>query len=66
MYVTMCKTGDQCKFDAWSRAPKAGALGPPEGWGGEGAGGGSRRVGHMYTHGWFMSIYGKSHHNTVK
>ena len=22
--------------------------------------------GHMYTHGWFMSMYGKSHYNTVK
>ena len=21
---------------------------------------------HMYTHGWFMSMYGKNHHNIVK
>ena len=21
---------------------------------------------HMYTHGWFMLMYGKNHHNTVK
>ena len=21
---------------------------------------------HMYTHGWFMWMYGKNHHNTVK
>ena len=21
---------------------------------------------HMYTHGWFMSMYGKKHHNIVK
>ena len=21
---------------------------------------------HMYTHGWFMSVYGKNHDNTVK
>ena len=21
---------------------------------------------HMYTHGWFMSMYGKNHYNTVK
>ena len=21
---------------------------------------------HMYTHGWFMSMYGKSHYNIVK
>ena len=38
----------------------------PEGWDGEGGG---RRVQdgeHMYTHGWFMSICGRNHHNTVK
>ena len=28
-------------------------------------GGGFWMVGHKYTHGWFMSIYGKSHHNIV-
>ena len=36
----------------------------PEGWDGEG-----REVqdgGRMYTHGWFMSMYGKNHHNIVK
>jgi len=27
----------------------------PEGWDG----------GHMYTHDWFMSVYGRKHHNTV-
>ena len=38
----------------------------PEGWDGEGGG---RRVqdgGHMYTRGWFMSMYGKNLYNTVK
>ena len=38
----------------------------PEGWDGEGGG---RRVQdgeHMDTHGWFMSMYGKNHHNSVK
>ena len=34
----------------------------PEGWDGEGVQDG----GHMYTHGWFMSMYGKNHHNIVK
>ena len=38
----------------------------PEGWGGEGGGRGVRDGGHMYTHGWFMSVYGKTHHNVVK
>ena len=29
MYITTCKTDDQCKFDAWSRTLKVGALGQP-------------------------------------
>ena len=36
-----------------------------DGVGGEG-GGGSRMVGPMYTHDWFMLMYGKNHHNIVK
>ena len=38
----------------------------PEGWGGEGGGRGVQDGGHMYTHGGFMSLYGKTHHNIVK
>ena len=37
----------------------------PEGWDGEGGG---RRVQdgeHMYTHGWFMWMYGNNHHSIV-
>ena len=29
-------------------------------------GGGVQDGEHMYTHGWFMSMYGKNHYNTVK
>ena len=28
--------------------------------------GGAQDGEHMYTHGWFMSMYGKNHYNTVK
>jgi len=38
----------------------------PEGWDGEGSGRGVQDGGHVYTHGWFMSIYGKTHCNIVK
>ena len=38
----------------------------PEGWDGEGGGRGVQDGEHMYTHGWFMSMYGKNHHNIVK
>ena len=33
----------------------------PEGWDGEGGGKGVQDREHMYTHGWFMSMYGKNH-----
>ena len=32
----------------------------PEGWDGEGGGRGVQDGEHMYTHGWFMSVYGKT------
>ena len=38
----------------------------PEGWGGEGGGRGVQDGEHTYTHGWFMSVFGKNHYNTVK
>ena len=63
MYVTICETDRQSRFDAWERALRAGALGWPRGmgWGGRWEGGSG--WGHMYTHGWFMSVYGKNHYN---
>ena len=46
---------------------KTGCLGlvhwdDPEKWDGEGVQDGEQ----MYTHGWFMSMYGKNHYNIVK
>ena len=38
----------------------------PEGWDGEGGGRGVQDGENMYTHGWFMSMYGKNHYNIVK
>ena len=38
----------------------------PEGWDGEGGGRKGLDGEHMYTHGWFISMYGKTHHNIVK
>ena len=38
----------------------------PEGWDGDGGGRGIQDGEHVYTHGWFMSMYGKNHHNIVK
>ena len=38
----------------------------PEGWDGEEGGRGFQDGEHMYTRGWFMSMYGKNHYNIVK
>ena len=38
----------------------------PEGWDEEGGRRGVQDGEHMYTHGRFMSMYGKNHHNIVK
>ena len=40
--------------------------GNPEGWDGEGGGSRVQDGGHVYTHGWFMWMYGKNHHNIIK
>ena len=37
-----------------------------EGWDGERCGREVQDGEHMYTHGWFMSMYGKNHYSTVK
>ena len=56
----------QSRFDAWYRVLRTGAQDDPEGWDGEGGGKGVQDGEHMYTHGWFMSMYGKTHYNMVK
>ena len=38
----------------------------PEGWDAGVGGKGIQDGEHRYTHGWFMSIYGKTHYNIVK
>ena len=65
MYINICEIDDQSKYDAWNRALKASGLGP-RGIGWEGGGRGFQDGGRMYTHGWFMSMYGKNHDNIVK
>ena len=37
----------------------------PKGWDGEGGGREGQDREHMYTHGWFMWMYGKKHHDIV-
>ena len=65
-YITICEIHNQSKFNAWNRALKAGALGQPWGMGWGGRGRGVQDGGHMYTHGWVMSMYGKNYYNIIK
>jgi len=63
MYITINEIDHQSRFDAWE-----GCSGPvhwddPEEWDGEGGGREGQDGEHMYTHGLFMSIYGKKHYN---
>ena len=55
--IIICETDRQSKSDdAWDRVLRAGALGWAC-WDGMGKDeGGGSRWGHMYTHGWFMSM----------
>ena len=63
----ICETDRQSRFDAWDRVLRAGVLRWPWGMGcGGEVGGGLQDGEHMYTHGWFMPMYGKTHYNTVK
>ena len=66
MHIIICEIGSQSRFDAWDRVLRAGALGWPWEWDGEGSGRGIQDGEYMYTHGRFMSMYGKNHYNIVK
>ena len=66
MYITICEIDRQSRFDAWDRAFRACALGWPCGMGWGEVGGGAQDRGQVYIRGWFMSMYGKNHHNIVK
>ena len=59
MYIIICETDHQSRFDASDRALGAGTLGGPRGMGWEGGGRGVQDGEHMFTRGGFMSMYGK-------
>ena len=50
----------QSRFNAGYRMLGAGAWDDPEGWDGEGGGRGVQDGEHVYTHGGFMLMYGKT------
>ena len=66
MYIIIYEVDHQSRFDVWDRVLRAGAWDDPQGWDGEGGGSRVQDGEHMYTHGWFMWMYGKTHYNIVK
>ena len=50
MVITICEIDCQSRFNACNRVLRAGALGQPEGWDGEGGGRGVQDGEYMYTH----------------
>ena len=66
MYIIVGEIEHQSRFDAWDRVSGLVHWDDLEGWDGEGGGRGIQDGEHMYTHGWFMSMYCKNHYNTVK
>ena len=56
----------QIASPGWMHETSAQGWDDPEGWDGEGGGRGRWDGEHMYTHGWFMSMYGKNSYNIIK
>ena len=51
MYITICETDHQSRFDARDRRSGPVHWDDPEGWDGEGGARGAQDGGHIYTHG---------------
>ena len=66
MYIIYSETDHQPRLDAWDKCSDLLNWEDPEGLGGEGGGRGDRDGKYMWLHGWFMSMYGKTHYNIVK
>ena len=58
----------KCLFSAENETGCSGLFhwDDPEGWDREEGGKGVQDGEHIYTHGWFMSMYGQTHYNIVK
>ena len=66
-YTTICKIDSQWEFAVWLGELKLGLGNNLEevGWGGKWEGGSSGR-GPMYIYGWFMLMFGRNQHSSVK
>ena len=63
---SICFSMKHNRFQEWMCLSKPVHGDNPEGWDGEGGRRGVQDGGHMYTHGWFISMCGKNHYNIVK
>ena len=66
MYIIIYEIDRQGRFNAWDGILRVAAIGWPWGMHGEGDGSGIQGGKNMYTHGWFISMYEKTHYNIVK
>ena len=66
MYIIYSETDHQPRLDAWDKCPGLVHWEDPEGAGREGGGRGDQHGEYMWIHGWFMSVYDKTHYNIVK
>ena len=65
MDIIKGETNHQPRLDAWDKCSGLVHWDDPEGWDGEGGERGDWNAECLYTHGWFMSMYGKTHYNIV-
>ena len=65
MYIIKGETDHQPRLDAWDKCSGLVHWEDPEESGGEGVGRGDRDGKYMHIHGWFMSMYDKTHYNIV-
>ena len=66
LYVIYGETDYQPRLDAWDKHSDLVHWEDLEGSGGEGVGRGDRDGEYMYIHGWFISMYDKTHYNLKK
>ena len=66
MSIIYSETDHQPRWDAWDKCAGLVHWEAPEELGGKGGGRGDRDGEYIELHGWFMSMYDKTHWNVVK
>ena len=66
MYIIYSETDHQPRWEAWDKCLGLVHWEDLEGSGGEGGGRGNWDGEYIKIHGWFISMYNKTHYNTVK